>query len=254
MTVTIDDFLPYAKDSDPSYLKYSYESSGDAVWVPLLEKAAAKLFGNYEALNGGFEVNGFEMLHGGPKYFLYHGDYGYTADEIWRLLSEEDEQSSFITAGSFAGTGSDQDTNHVGLPYMHAFSVLGTQTVQVTDSVQARLIKMRNPWNVEYYFGAWSDSSAQWNEELLAQADHKPLDDGEYYIPVEDFVSYFETITIGKDVTGWKRSNHDVYADDESHEPTLLWSDDDTVYNTYEFTLKSKVEQEVYISLHTYTD
>ena len=62
---------------------------------------------------------------------------------------------------------------------------------------------MRNPWSSEYYFGPWSDSSSQWNEELLAQADHTPLDDGEYYIPVEDFVGYFESITVGKDVSGW---------------------------------------------------
>lgn len=33
-----------------------------------------------------------------------------------------------------------------------------------------------------------------------------------------------------------------------------MWLDDLTVYNTYEFTLTSPIEQEVYVSLHTYTD
>ena len=67
-------------------------------------------------------------------------------------------------------------------------------------------------------------------------------------------MDYFESITVGKDVTGWQRSNYDVFADDDTHDPAMLWSNDWTVYNTYEFTLTSPVEQEVYISLHTYTD
>ena len=102
VTVTIDDYLPYDSLSYPSSFKYSYESSGDAVWVPLLEKAAAKLFGNYEAINGGFEINAFEMLHGGPTALYYLSD-GYSADEIWQILSDEDNQKSFMTVGSFAG-------------------------------------------------------------------------------------------------------------------------------------------------------
>lgn len=73
---------------------------------------------------------------------------------------------------------------------------------------------MRNPWSQEFYFGPWSDYSAKWNDELLAQVDHTPLDDGEYYIAVEDFVENFESITVGKDVTGWQRSNYDVFSDD----------------------------------------
>lgn len=92
--------------------------------MPLIEKAAAKLFGNYEALNGGFEINGFDLYHGGPKAEYYLTD-GYTADDVWQILSAEDGSQSFMTAGSFVGA-SDQIQNSVGIPYMHAFSVLGT--------------------------------------------------------------------------------------------------------------------------------
>ena len=41
------------------------------MWAPLLEKATAKYFGNYEALNGGTESSVHQTLAGTPySYYL----------------------------------------------------------------------------------------------------------------------------------------------------------------------------------------
>ena len=69
ITVTIDDYLPYSKTIkfwEETSLKYSQVSQDNAVWFPLMEKAAAKYLGSYEAINGGLEESAFSMFLGAP--------------------------------------------------------------------------------------------------------------------------------------------------------------------------------------------
>ena len=60
VTITIDDYLPYNQWGED--LKYSQYSEDSAVWTPLLEKAAAKYLGNFEAINGGTEDSVHQMF------------------------------------------------------------------------------------------------------------------------------------------------------------------------------------------------
>ena len=43
------------------------------MWGPIIEKAYAKMNGNYEFVNGGFVENGIRTLVGAPV-FTYNGD------------------------------------------------------------------------------------------------------------------------------------------------------------------------------------
>lgn len=73
-----------------------------------------------------------------------------------------------ITAGTYIGTGTDQDKNAVGLPYSHALTVLGTLKVtSSTNGTEHHLVKIRNPWGQEFYNGNWSDKSFIWTDDLL---------------------------------------------------------------------------------------
>lgn len=179
ITVTIDNFVPIEKDF--AYYYYATVSEDGAIWGPLLEKAMAKYLGNYEAINGGYEKFAFQTIMGAP-YTEYWTEY-LTTDELWTVLTSEDEHDSMMSAGSFYGWGGDSSTNWLGIPYSHAFSVLGT--AMLDDGT--RLIHMRNPWGVESFSGDWSDFNLTWTEELKSQLGHDALDDGFFYIPIEDF-------------------------------------------------------------------
>ena len=63
ITVTIDDFLPLMSTTATIYASVSRDG---ALWGPILEKAYAKLIGNYEALNGGLIGPGIETISGYP--------------------------------------------------------------------------------------------------------------------------------------------------------------------------------------------
>ena len=171
--------------------------------------------GSYEAINGGMEFTAFNMLVGAP-YSEYWMVDGWTVTELWEAISSEDGLNSMITVGTYIGTGSHDDYNYVGLPYAHALSVIGTAVIEKDDQTFQRLVKIRNPWGQEYYYGPYSDQS-EWTQEELDFLDHELDDDGSYFVKIEDFPDFFESVTIAKDVQGWKRSSFEVLGDDEKH-------------------------------------
>ena len=67
VTVSVDEYLPFSYDS-PEGLFYSKKATDGALWMPILEKAAAKMYGNYEMLSGGYMGPAVQMLTGAPYY------------------------------------------------------------------------------------------------------------------------------------------------------------------------------------------
>jgi len=62
--------------------------------------------------------------------------------------------------------GDDSYTNANGLYYGHAYTLLGG--VELASGT--RLVKIRNPHGSESYSGPWSDTSEEWTDDLLNEA------------------------------------------------------------------------------------
>ena len=78
-TVVIDDYLPLLDGGENTI--YGKLSQDNGLWGPLIEKALAKLHGNYEHLDGGWPEDAVSLLTGGPStYFVHKGDYEET---VW---------------------------------------------------------------------------------------------------------------------------------------------------------------------------
>lgn len=63
VTVTVDDYFPCYPEGEPIFAK----CHGNELWVMLLEKAYAKLHGNYYLLRGGFVNEALIDLTGCPS-------------------------------------------------------------------------------------------------------------------------------------------------------------------------------------------
>lgn len=149
-----------------------------------------------------------------------------------------------ITSGSFNGTGIDQDTNEVGLPYTHAFSIMYVVEVVDEEGETHRLVSIRNPWGFEKYFGPWSDQDERWTNDLLAQASHK-LDeednnDGKYFMAFADYVKYMETTDISLDVSQMHHSDFAFFGDDEPVNRQRVFKDDQSEYNIHTLLVYSQ--------------
>ena len=64
------------------YFSYSntYGVDNTVMWAPLLEKAWAKLKGNYEISAGGLITNGYQTLSGAPTFSYYISSIGSSSD------------------------------------------------------------------------------------------------------------------------------------------------------------------------------
>ena len=206
--VLIDDRLPCAADGS---LLYAHSLDGNEMWVALLEKALAKVYGSYEALISGFADGAMRDLTGGlPQRTRFtavdtstassgasDGD-GNGNDRLWDALSQwADEGSPVGCAFSTAGVdpryvdvdAQRRDMSHQGLLFAHAYGL-----ERLASVAGRRLVRLRNPWGRGEWRGAWSDESSEWTAELLAQLDYRFADDGAFWMELSDFRRMFNTL------------------------------------------------------------
>ena len=85
-TVIIDDYLPLTTNSDGTLrTHFAFVSPDSAIWVPLLEKAFAKLYGNYYHLGGGQTYSAINAMTGSPWEIYRHAEAA-DKDVLWNKL------------------------------------------------------------------------------------------------------------------------------------------------------------------------
>ncbi|KZT59293.1 cysteine proteinase [Calocera cornea HHB12733] len=191
-------------------LYFARSGTENETWVPLIEKAYAKLHGDYAALLGGAAAEALEDLTGGVSTLIHMNDILDT-DEFWQselLKANDDRLFGCYLAGLEVPVDSDEGIPSVnGLIVGHAYSVL-----RAIEHKGKRFVRLRNPWGSSEWTGPWSDGSKEWNSEWLAALPalgHAFGDDGEFLMNYEDFLNTFWVIHRTKvlDPT-WTVSSH----------------------------------------------
>jgi calpain-15 len=197
--VIIDDYIPVKPNSGkPAFSG----GSPDSLWVMLLEKAFAKTFGTFNAIQGGAETEALILLTGAPGQFVPYKD----VDSLWTQIKSDADKGFCLTCGSknhdketAAGTdisdiAGSETIDSMGVVSRHAYSILGVY--QYGDE---RLVKMRNPWGKHEWTGDWSDKSERWTEDAKTKLQHNPdLNDGIFFIGIKDFDAHFHDVAVCK--------------------------------------------------------
>lgn len=209
--VLVDDLFPC---TNLDMLAYS-KAARRQIWVPLVEKAAAKLFKCYQHLSSGTLSEALTQFTGYATDQIFLGGAGqfgnspeaktseaiaalvtahaaeFKEDEIWAKLMKAKELG-FIMGTACVGR-SDTKEKDLGLQAPHAYAVL-----DIREVAGFRLAKLRNPWGIESWKGDWSPNSKKWTEFPAIKDLLKPEreDGGVFWVTWEDWREYFASCEI----------------------------------------------------------
>lgn len=193
--VIVDDYFPVRSDG-----KFALGSAREPDrWVNFLEKAYAKVFGSYQVISGGWEIEALRDLTGAP-YETFQNDDMRNVNAIWQKVKESDHKGYFMVCSIANEQGAVAETKKSnGLYGGHAYSLIACAEVKGSDGKQYRIVKIRNPWGSHHeWTGTFSDKSPLWTEEAKQQVDHKTETDGTWWMTVEDFCANFIRVGICK--------------------------------------------------------
>jgi len=192
--VIIDDYVPCIDNGyeiKPCFSK----SKGDDIWVLLLEKAFAKLYGNYYNIDGGFQSEALYALTGAPtKYFSEKENGIHPLEQMWLFLTGSLQNHFIVTAASRSESQIISNKN-MGIVSNHAYALLDAKEVVLGNGKKEKLIKMRNPWGRHEWKGDWGDNSPNWTHDVKKQLKYESNEgDGIFWISLIDFDTHFESI------------------------------------------------------------
>jgi hypothetical protein len=229
MFVVIDDRIP-VKVKDGKVI-FGQCKDPNELWVPLIEKAYAKLHGCYKALIGGYSHFALGDMTGFPPHaiILKKGFLGYCEDysdeEVKAMLRKYRDWNCLMGCSiqpDPKGTHKVEEEAGLGLHSGHAYSLLDLNEIILPDTNEKiLLLKLRNPWGRGEWEGPFGDRSEEREkyDDIIMKVfkdEAKPgevieqnFNDGTFFIPFDEwrtrFTSLFVAVNFPKSWTG-KRS------------------------------------------------
>lgn len=191
----------------------------EELWVPLIEKAYAKLFGCYETLVSGFIDDGVVDMTGFvcEKKTLSDKDGMFTEDpdKFWEFMHESKENGSLMGC-SVAGGGVESkviiDGVNCGVLSGHAYALNDIIELKGKEGKRNihRLLRIRNPWGRGEWNGKWSDESeeiqnnmakieAYRNELELEEQFEIGAEDGTFLINYKEWRNIYNRLFVAND-------------------------------------------------------
>lgn len=215
VTVTTDTRLPYSVElasedrfpssgssaSSPGGLLYGCSTDKNELFLPLLEKAYAKLHGSYEALDAGVSnassrvLEAFLDLTGGSAHRvnLQHERFKMRDDDenagvtsnaaalhLWKQLLRYKRRRSILTAQIKQLTFNSLDQTPLGLLKNRLYIIQyvtevtmppapGASSVISTTPQVLRFVKLQTVWGRGMWKGEWSNDDSKWEEHTQVE-------------------------------------------------------------------------------------
>lgn len=199
--VVIDDYLPFFNRS----LIFVNSREKTEFWGPLIEKAYAKLSGNYENIVNGQTEDALLDFTGGitEHYELKDLSKSGSATDARKASSREmfdvcleamQHPVMLSCLIEVADPNLRETKNSMSLILGHAYAITAVAVTQNGD----KLLQIYNPSGTVEWQGPWSDGAPEW--DTVAEEDRKKLhvkaEDGMFWMSWNDFVKHFTWLNI----------------------------------------------------------
>jgi hypothetical protein len=182
--------------------------ASSAMWLPVLEKAYAKLYRGFSQIEGGLVHRALADLTGGVTEMIKTSEGGSesinleAASGLWHRLLRYHREGYLMGCGNPTGKGLGttlQDSNSQGIMQGHAYALL-----RLVEVDTFRLMELRNPYadsndpNITEWTGDWSDESNMWERFPYVKnvLGFEPSFDGKFWMSFDDFVRNFRNVYI----------------------------------------------------------
>eukprot|EP01006_Ploeotia_vitrea_P032090 TRINITY_DN64362_c0_g2_i1.p1 TRINITY_DN64362_c0_g2~~TRINITY_DN64362_c0_g2_i1.p1 ORF type:complete len:545 (+),score=52.93 TRINITY_DN64362_c0_g2_i1:84-1718(+) len=209
-TVVVDDFLPVKDDGT---LLFASSSSPGELWVPLIEKAYAKLHGSYQALQGGCNSYAMVDMTGGASEFVSFNTQvganlvkkGFVLQKIRQAKAEGWLMGCSFKAQTNTKSNSGQSHNNQhqqqnGLIPEHAYSLLDIRSINtIANGPDGKtwLVKINNPWGKGEWTGDWSPTDQRWTPQLRAEVGSNVQEaNGTFWMSFNDWQTHAAALSI----------------------------------------------------------
>uniref|UniRef100_A0A3P8YMS3 Calpain catalytic domain-containing protein n=1 Tax=Esox lucius TaxID=8010 RepID=A0A3P8YMS3_ESOLU len=187
--VVIDDKLP----TIDGQLIFVHSKTPNEFWPALMEKAYAKVCGSYADMNLGNPSEAMMDFTGGVYITFKLAD---APPNLWNLLFRAAKCNSLMGCETPPGVSRNTVAPN-GLVRGHAYTLTGIIQL-MSKGRPVNLIRVYNPWGRVEWTGDWSDNSSLW--QTVSPGDRKTclsvVEDGEFWITVEDFCKHFRSVDI----------------------------------------------------------
>lgn len=191
--VVVDTTVPFTGNTDISTPKFCKPvTKEDPWWGTIVEKAYAKVYGSYEAIDGGNAHVALYRLVGGYPICYYLKEMKTTEmiqnGQLWKIMMGWYKAGGFLCAGSLPGR--DSEKNIQGIVFGHAYTIL-----RVAEVYGNQLIQLRNPWGNTEWKGDWCDSSKKWTNRIRNALNyHDTTEDGVFWMSFKDFTMNYNSL------------------------------------------------------------
>ncbi|CAF3665498.1 unnamed protein product [Rotaria sp. Silwood1] len=194
-TIIVDDFFPCYEDGTLLFTKARRRQ----LFIPIIEKACAKLFGSYSNLTSGQMAEALQLFTGAPCDYIHldRSDEPIDSDIVWAKLVSCCQANLLIGASTGRHDVSKDMYDQIRINSNHAFSILATHA---TDKDSVRFVLVRDPHACSCYRDEYITPKVLTQLRTINNA-HRST--GAFWIEWTKFLRFFSKLTISTYVNNY---------------------------------------------------
>lgn len=220
----LDQFFPCAGvKAEPVFAR----PAGTELWVMLIEKAYAKMFGSYKVIEYGFSTLALRDITGAPYETYICED----VDQCWSYLKDVLHKKKWLVTAnsrvrqkSLKGLKNSLAEMEPEQPIsQHCYAVVDLMEIPQDYGRKIRAIKLNNPWRTEVGMNGWEPDSAKW--PLKTRQDlgiGSTYDKGVFWVSAEQFIKEFSTGACCKIFDNYLYTSLKLWQEDDDTESCIF--------------------------------